>query len=230
MIGIYKVTNLINGNSYIGQSTDIRRRFYEHRCISHEGNDRIKQDLKMYGKNNFKYEVLEECEESELDERERYYISKLKPEYNVAAGGKSGSREYPDYVIEKISKKAKEQWQNMSEEERVKIVTHNLKGPRKGHPVSEETRQKLRDKNLGKKQSHSTIEKRKETFRLKKLNGYTRTNAHCRKRVVCIETGEVFESVKSAGESLGVNPSNISAILKGRQKSVKGLHFKYWEV
>ena len=30
MIGIYKITNKINGKIYIGQSNDIYRRFYEH--------------------------------------------------------------------------------------------------------------------------------------------------------------------------------------------------------
>lgn len=41
---------------------------------------------------------------------------------------------------------------------------------------------------------------------------------------------EIFDSVKEAGERLNVNPSNISNVLKGRQKSVKGHRFEYLEV
>ena len=80
MVGIYIITNLINGNRYIGQSIDIKRRFWDHRCISHETNRHMKHALKKYGKENFRYEVLEECDVDALDERETYYISLLKPE------------------------------------------------------------------------------------------------------------------------------------------------------
>ena len=229
MIGIYKVTNLVDGKSYIGQSRDIKRRFWEHRCVSHELNRPLKEALIKYGKENFKYEVLQECEESELDDLERYYISKLKPEYNIASGGLE-SFSFPDEVKERLSRKSREQWENMSEEEKAHRVKHNLKGPRKGHTVSEETREKLRRANLGKKQSAETKEKRKRTMEKKKLEGYVHDNSSHRKKVICIETGEKFESVKSAGESLGVRPSCISGVLKGRQKTVKGFHFEYLEV
>lgn len=75
MIGIYRITNLINGKSYIGQSRDIQRRFWDHRCISHEGNRHLKHAMLKYGKECFKYEVLEECKADQLDEREIYYIN-----------------------------------------------------------------------------------------------------------------------------------------------------------
>lgn len=230
MIGIYIITNLITGKRYIGQSIDIQRRFHDHRCISHESNRHLKYALAKYGKENFKYEVLEECDESELNEKERYYIEKLKPEYNVANGGQDSLRRYPDEIKKKISEKSKEQWANMSDEEKKARIKNNLKGPRKGHAVSEKTKQKLRDKNLGKKQSLETIEKRRETLKNKKLNGYVRTNDANKKKVICIETGNIYESVKSAAESIGANPTNVSAMLKGRQKSVKGFHFVYLKV
>lgn len=118
MIGIYIITNLITGKRYIGQSIDIQRRFHDHRCISHESNRHLKYALAKYGKENFKYEVLEECDESELDEKERYYIEKLKPEYNVTNGGQDSLRRYPDEIKKKISEKSKEQWANMSDEEK----------------------------------------------------------------------------------------------------------------
>ena len=56
------------------------------------------------------------------------------------------------------------------------------------------------------------------------------TNAGHRKKIICVETREIFDSVKEAGECLNVNPSNISHVLKGRQNSVKGYHFEYLEV
>lgn len=35
MIGIYKITNKINGMIYIGESIRIERRFQEHNMLSH---------------------------------------------------------------------------------------------------------------------------------------------------------------------------------------------------
>lgn len=36
MIGIYKITNLINSKVYIGQSNDIERRFKQHKSINEQ--------------------------------------------------------------------------------------------------------------------------------------------------------------------------------------------------
>lgn len=228
MIGIYIVTNLVNGKRYIGQSKNIQRRFWEHRCITHEENKELRADLIQYGKENFSYEVLEECEPEQLDDKERYYIAELKPEYNIATGGQDSLRKYPPETIEKIRQKAKEQWANMSEEEKQRVIKNNLIGPRKGHPVSEKVIQMLRTANLGKKQSPETIAKRKETMRQKKLNGWVKPGKSCWKKVRCIETNEVFESVKAAGKHFGFNPTSISSVLKGRYNSTHGYHFEYW--
>ena len=47
MIGIYIVTNLVNGKRYIGQSKNIQRRFWEHRCVTHEENKELRRDLEL---------------------------------------------------------------------------------------------------------------------------------------------------------------------------------------
>lgn len=72
MIGIYKITNLINGKCYIGQSVHIERRWQEHKQPS--ATSIIAQAIKTYGIKNFSFEVLEETTVKDLDEREGYYI------------------------------------------------------------------------------------------------------------------------------------------------------------
>ena len=47
------------------------------------------------------------------------------------------------------------------------------------------------------------------------------------KRVICVETGEVFDSIKEVSLKYGCHGSNISACCKGRLKSVKGYHWRY---
>lgn len=78
---------MVTGRFYIGQSRDVRRRSWDHRCLSHEMNIPLKRALLKYGKDAFKFEMLEECPEEQLDEREIYYIETLHPEYNCRPGG-----------------------------------------------------------------------------------------------------------------------------------------------
>lgn len=96
--GIYKITNLVNGHSYIGLSKDIEKRIKDH--FSHGLNGHRKDDLdkplyrvfKKYGKNAFKWEILEECPEEQLREREIYWIKyyntyENREDYNETPGG-----------------------------------------------------------------------------------------------------------------------------------------------
>lgn len=77
--GIYKLTNVINGKAYIGQSKDIAGRMKTHIKDSVRVNDVRGQfpmyvDMRKQGKENFKLEILETCQVEDLNEREEYYI------------------------------------------------------------------------------------------------------------------------------------------------------------
>lgn len=70
MIGIYKITSP-NGKVYIGQSVNIKRRWNQHK---YQKLDTIlSRSFKKYGFENHTFEILCECEISELNEKERYY-------------------------------------------------------------------------------------------------------------------------------------------------------------
>lgn len=94
--GIYKVTNKINGKSYIGQSVDIFDRWSAHCTMCDD--TVFHRALKKYGTCNFEWEILELCTEGELDIREKYYISLYhtcihdEPSngYNMTWGGDGG--------------------------------------------------------------------------------------------------------------------------------------------
>lgn len=92
--GIYKITNLLNGKGYIGQSKDIYRRCNEEHLYG--GNNietasfHIYQAFNKYGTQNFKVEVLELCNQEELNNREIYWISyydTFHNGYNMTEGG-----------------------------------------------------------------------------------------------------------------------------------------------
>lgn len=72
MIGIYKIENLLNHKCYIGQSVHIERRWTEH--CQPSGKSIIAKAIQKYGKENFSFQILEECTEDQLDEKEVFYI------------------------------------------------------------------------------------------------------------------------------------------------------------
>ena len=222
MIGIYQITNKINGKKYIGQSRDIARRLREHK--SKESNPRLKKDFEKFGINAFSFDVLEECELNELDIKERWYISQIKPKYNIASGGKGAAgHKLAAKVREKLRKAAILQWENKSSEEKAYVIKHQLTGKKfeKGHTVSAAVRKKLRDLNVGKNLSSETKAKISQKNR-KAMIG----NKNGNKSILCVETNEVFESIKKAALTVGVAPSGITHALKGDQKSAGGYHWK----
>lgn len=87
MIGIYKIVNKETGKTYIGQSVNIERRFKEHCC---KKDLVIDQAIEKHGKENFEFEIIEECDVSQLNEREQYYIqlyNTYQKGYNCHSGG-----------------------------------------------------------------------------------------------------------------------------------------------
>lgn len=91
--GIYSITNKINGKRYIGQTYDFDYRWMRHRSyLKHntEHNAHLQNAWNKYGKENFKFEIIEKCPFEKLDEREiywiKYYDSK-KHGYNFSDGG-----------------------------------------------------------------------------------------------------------------------------------------------
>ena len=126
MIGIYKITNKLNGKVYIGQSRDIDTRWRQH--INAKDNFAIHNAIKKYGKENFKFEVLLECPANMLDVWERDMIALydcISPKgYNLTEGGEG---------------------YQCSEETKIKMSNAH-----KGIPHSEETKHKISESKKGK--------------------------------------------------------------------------------
>ena len=83
--GIYKITNTITNDFYIGSSKNVKRRWNEHKKPStwkRFPNNQLYQDMQEYGKDKFEFQILANVEPDQLKEIEQQFIEKLQPTYN----------------------------------------------------------------------------------------------------------------------------------------------------
>jgi group I intron endonuclease len=76
--GIYKIENIINNKVYIGSSVNITSRQYKHFWMLEKNkhdNIHLQNAYNKHGKSAFKFELIEECEYSELISQENHYIN-----------------------------------------------------------------------------------------------------------------------------------------------------------
>ena len=113
---IYKITNLVNNKIYIGLSVSATNdRWKSHVWGANKNsNQAIDRAIYNYGKNNFKYEIIERVPFKKgirfLENREIYYIAKFKSNnnnigYNRSLGGNVN-------VAKKVSEKHKKKASN----------------------------------------------------------------------------------------------------------------------
>lgn len=92
--GIYKITNLLSKKFYIGQSVDVKTRWSNHikasLGIDSIAHSKVHDAMAQDGVWNFTFELLEKCDKSMLNEREKYYIGFYQSNlygYNLTKGG-----------------------------------------------------------------------------------------------------------------------------------------------
>ena len=90
---IYKITNLINNKIYIGQTVRKAQSRWNQHIIDAENvkdNNYFHNAILKYGKENFALTILEECQNDNLNEREKYWINyydSYNHGYNSTLGG-----------------------------------------------------------------------------------------------------------------------------------------------
>ena len=92
MAHIYKITNILNDKKYVGKTEkDLESRWKQHLYkATSDGPMVISQAIRKYGKENFKFEVIEKCLSEDVNKKESYWIGKLdtfENGYNSTLGG-----------------------------------------------------------------------------------------------------------------------------------------------
>lgn len=230
MTGIYKITNLRTNKSYIGLSVHIEQRWKEHKAG--KGNNQLYQDFLKYGIDNFKFEVLEECDISILSEREIYWISfydTFNNGYNENPGGNTAiqainATKKSIYCYD-LNGKFIAEYESISEAERqTNIPNTNICKAAKGE------RAKAGDYQW----SYEKLDKMGVYKRT--CNFSNRTNFNQVK--VCqydknFNLIKIFNSIKEASEETGANANCIGEICKteglGKRKTSGGYIWRYFK-
>lgn len=190
MIGIYKITNP-EGAVYVGQSVDIERRFKTHKSgkYNKKCTPKLCASLDKFGYEKHEFDVIIECDKSQLNELERYYqeFYNANSDFNLncnltATNDKKGIR------------------RPISDEQKLSISRVH-----KGKVYSEETRNKI--KTARSKQVITDEHRRKIS-----------ENSGSAKIVLHTTTGVFFNSAKEAAKAFGINPNSLVGILIGRVK------------
>lgn len=177
---IYVVTNKINGKQYVGQTIKtLHERWMLHLwCAKNNYRWPIYAAIRKYGIQSFELQVIDVAISSEeLDEKEVYWIAKLKTlspnGYNIAVGGNKGpvltGPDHPCYGKPK------------SAEARAKISA-----TLKGHGFAPETLKKMSDAKRGKKHTTEARENMRKAKQV--LKGVPLVPEHCAK-IAAAKTG-----------------------------------------
>jgi len=95
---------------------------------------------------------------------------------------------------------------------------------KKGKSLSEEARRKMSEAKKGKSLSEEHKRKISEALKGHKKPDGAGTPP---KKVLCVETGELFESIRDAHRKTGVHPGNISLACNGKLKTTGGYHWTF---
>ena len=109
--GVYKITNTITGDFYIGSSKNIKKRWREHKCQSvwkNYPNKQLYKDMMKYGVDKFDFQILAEVEADKLKETEQKFIETLKPTYNSNRANGLDIERYKEYKKEYMKEYIKE--------------------------------------------------------------------------------------------------------------------------
>lgn len=204
-------------------------------------------------------ELIEECSIDELDEREKYWIKYYNSNatgLNCDEGGKGRrgfkhsektklllkekniGKNHSDETKQKISNSLK----NISSNERLKWKTNKgkplsidhinkIKESKKLNPyiITDEHRKKISQSNigntnmLGKNHSEESKKKISDSKKGKQLNHYRL------KKIICVDTGEIFENQQEASKKLGLKISNILRSCADPKRKCNKMKFMYYQ-
>jgi group I intron endonuclease len=194
--GIYLIKNTINNKVYVGSAVNIDRRWSQHKHYLKEGkhhSEHLQKAWDKYGEQNFTFDIIEEVSNPEhLLAYEQVYLDYYKSYegdrgYNICkVAGSSLGMKHTEETINKRSGKNHPFYGKkrlLSDEARKKISEAN-----KHRIISEETRQKMRDRKYSEETRKKMSEARKGKKYLWSEEGRKKISEAAKRREISEET------------------------------------------
>lgn len=218
--GIYKITNIVLNKSYIGQSIHIEKRWKEHQWG--KGSADLYADFQKYGIENFTFEILETCSKEELLLREKHWIAfynTFEDGYNLNDGGDNSrfavaQTKRAIYCYD-LNGNFIAEYESLSEAQRETGIsnTNISRAARNG------------GRTLQFMWSYDKVQQMaKYKRKLGKIPIITKSVAQYSQSGELINT---YNSLKEAGEAVGVDSSSISKVCHQERKSAGGFVWKF---
>ena len=218
--GIYCIEHIPSGRTYIGSAVNFAGRWRMHRSTLRRGKHHSPYMQKVwdkYGEEEFVFRIIEKCSRERLIEREQHHLDTCKPVFNhCRVAGSSAGRE-------------------ASQEARAKMSAAHKGKP--GRQWTEETRQKQREVQTGKKRSPEVRARLRERFRdqppptvsedgRRRIAEAARGNRHCVGRVLSEETKAKISAALTGRKGKPISDDHkarISQANRGRKHSPEAI-------
>lgn len=211
---VYVHTLKEDGRKYFGitcQSPEERWRNGE----GYKGSTHMYNAIQKYGWDSFTHEILHECKTlQEAYDYEIYYISKYNTTderfgFNCHSGGPNPKRHWKSNERQSKTRKGMKYSGEALEhilENIQKAIQYNT-----GKHRSEETKRKISESHKGMTYGEETKQKLRNAFS---------------QPVLCVELNKVYPSMTDAAKAFNLDKCTISAVIKGRNKTAAGYHWK----
>jgi group I intron endonuclease len=249
---IYKITNIVTNKCYIGETAqdDAQKRWKQHikKIKNNEGCPALRDAIKKYGIDNFKFELIIICFDEDRYKYEREYIKKFNSQvpngYNILPGGEVGkSRLGMKHTPEAIQK-----------------MVNSVRKFREANPNYYETYREKHQasiKHINRSECIRSSEKFKNASKKRKIEGNTdewnnkisksvkeyfenKNNKEKHREVMAKAKGKKvaqytndniliseYISIKEASRETDISVSNIQHVLRGRTKTAGEYIWKY---
>lgn len=229
---IYKITNTINEKIYVGKSKNPKVRWRQHKSHSKKRNTKLYYAMRKYGIENFTFEILEECLESQVNEKETYYVFLLEPYYNMTNGGDGGGF---------LNKKHGDKWKNAIRQSNSKrVACYDLGGNLikvyesfidASYDIFGEGRSGIGAATRGEYQTCGGYQWKTFDFKPElKISSYKRTS-HNIKKIAKYDLNnnliEIYDSMTIASEKNNALTSKITLVCQGKRKTHSKYIWKY---
>ena len=228
IIGIYKITNLVNKKIYIGSSIDIKARWANHKSQLKKGTHKsphLQSAWNKYGEENFEFEIIEhvllpsywprEERNEKLLIREQFHLDNsrcLEREFGYNTRPRADRKLHSEETKERMRKPKPEGFGDARRGEKNSFY---------GKKHSEETKEKIRRIQTGRPHPEKWREKSSETLKGRKFSEEHKENlskpkvrlSDSRKAELCRRRDEENLSQPQLAKMFGIGLSTVNVIL-----------------